>query len=206
MFLQLAGAGVAASLLRVRAAEEAAATPIFDGKTLEHWKITDFAGHGDVKVEDGQMVLDAGSELSGVNYAGEVPKTNYEISLEAMRLAGDDFFCGLTMPVGAAFVTFVVGGWGGSVVGISSIGGEDASENETTQFRKFDSNKWYALRVRVTDKRLDAWIDNDQTVKLELEGKRLAMRAGEIELSQPFGFATFRTRAVLRKIVLRRLS
>jgi hypothetical protein len=205
-FLALLGAGAAAGTVSRLHAEEAAWKSLFDGKTLEGWKITDFSGRADVKVEGGQIILEAGNDITGINYAGEIPKMNYEVSLEAMRLAGSDFFCGLTFPVGEACVTLVVGGWGGGVVGISSINGMDASENDTTQFRKFDANKWYKVRVRVTEKLLEAWLDDEQEAKVELKDKKLGMRAGEIELSQPFGIASFRTKAALREIKLRKLA
>lgn len=61
-----------------------------------------------------------------------MPVMNYELSLEAMRVDGSDFFCGLTFPVGSNFCSFIVGGWGGGVVGLSSLNSEDASQNETT--------------------------------------------------------------------------
>ncbi len=177
--------------------------PLFDGKSLGAWKIADFSGRGEVKVANGQIVLDAGNDITGVNYTGEVPKMNYEVELEAMKLQGSDFFTALTFPVADEHVTFVVGGWGGAVVGISSVNGDDASENETTQFVKFENNKWYKLRVRVTEKKIEAWIDDDQIVNLETADKKLGMRPGEIELSMPFGIATFRTAAALKGLRMR---
>ncbi|HEY2342197.1 MAG TPA: DUF1080 domain-containing protein, partial [Chthoniobacteraceae bacterium] len=80
-------------LLSVSAlADEPAAKPaekdIFDGKTLTGWKATDFAGAGEVAVKDGTLVLNAGDPLTGVNYTGQTPKMNYEITLEAMRVEG----------------------------------------------------------------------------------------------------------------------
>jgi hypothetical protein len=208
-FLSLLGAGLAAgSASRLHAADatEPAWKSLFDGKTLEGWKITDFSGRADVKVEDGKIILEPGNDLTGITYAGEPPKMNYEVSLEATRLSGDDFFCGLTFPVGDACVTYVLGGWGGGVAGISSINGMDASENDTTKFLKFDTNKWYRVRVRVTPKVLEAFLDDESMAKVELQDKKLGMRAGEIELSQPFGIASFRTKAALREIKLRKLA
>lgn len=208
-FLSLLGASLAAgttSQLRAADAPEPAWKPLFDGKSLEGWKITDFSGRGDVKVESGQIILEPGNDLTGITYASEPPKMNYEVSLEAVRLAGDDFFCGLTFPVAEACVTYVLGGWGGGVVGISSINGMDASENDTTKFLKFDANKWYRVRVRVTEKLLEAWLGDEPMAKVELQDKKLGMRAGEIELSQPFGIASFRTKAALREIKLRKVA
>ena len=34
--------------------------PLFDGKTLTNWQSTKFGGEGAVKVENGQIILDAG--------------------------------------------------------------------------------------------------------------------------------------------------
>ena len=46
-------------------------------------------------------------------------------------MKGGDFFATLTFPVDDSFCTFVTGGWGGDIVGLSSIDGWDASDNET---------------------------------------------------------------------------
>ncbi|HYR58407.1 MAG TPA: DUF1080 domain-containing protein [Chthoniobacteraceae bacterium] len=196
-----------AQLGSVFAAEptEPAWQPLFDGKSLAGWKETKFSGQGEVKVEDGRLILGMGNDLTGINAAGEFPKMNYELSLEAMRVTGSDFFCGLTFPYGDASCTFVVGGWGGGLVGLSSINGDDASENETTQAMKFDTGRWYKIRVRVTPEKIEGWIDNERMLNVSTQGKKIAMRPGEIEMSEPFGIATFRTEAALREIKLRRL-
>lgn len=179
---------------------------LFDGKTLDGWKVTDYGARGEVKVKDGQIIIDAGDPLTGITLAGEPPaRQNYEISLEAMKLDGDDFFCALTVPVDKSACTLVVGGWGGSLVGVSNIDEMDASENFTTQFRKFVSNRWYKIRLRVTAKKLEAWVDDEQLVNADIEGKKISMRLGEIEMSQPLGIATFRTRSALRDIKFRTL-
>ncbi|HTU26553.1 MAG TPA: DUF1080 domain-containing protein, partial [Pirellulales bacterium] len=73
---------------------------MFDGKTLTGWKPSDFAGHGEVKVEDGKIMIETGTELTGITWTGSLPKDEYEITLEAMRTEGHDFFCGMTFPVG----------------------------------------------------------------------------------------------------------
>src|SRR5439155_21834747 len=131
---------------------------LFDGKTLEGWKVTDFAEHGEVDVENGRLILHSGMMLTGVSWTNTLPKIDYEVSLEAMKLDGGDFFCGLTFPVQDSFCTFIVGGWGGGVVGLSSIDGMDASENETTKYMKFDSGRWHRLRLRVVREQIEAWI------------------------------------------------
>lgn len=180
--------------------------PLFDGKTMKGWKTTDFGSGGEIKVEDGKLIIGMGEPLSGITFAGEPPaRMNYEISLEAMKLTGNDFFCALTAPVGKACGTLVLGGWGGSLIGFSSIDDLDASENSTTQFKKFDNNKWYRIRLRVTPKKVEAWIDGEQWVNADIDGKKVSMRPGEIELSQPLGIATFQTTSAFRNITFRKL-
>lgn len=181
------------------------ARSLFDGKTLAGWKITDFAGHGDVVVKDGTIVLETG-QMTGITWtnANDLPTMNYEISLDAMRVEGSDFFCGLTFPVGKDPCSLIVGGWGGGVVGLSSIDSQDAANNETTRYVSFKSGRWYAIRLRVTPKKIEAWIDEDKVIDVSTEGHTLSIRL-EVEESKPLGIASWSTTAALRNIKVRRL-
>jgi 3-keto-disaccharide hydrolase len=179
--------------------------PLFDGKTLTNWQPTKFYGEGPVKVENGQIVLEAGSDLTGVTWTGpELPTTNYELTLQAMRVQGRDFFAGVTFPVGDSFCSLILGGWGGQVVGLSSINGMDASENETSQSVEFESGKWYDIRIRVTPAKIQAWLDTRQIIDVNLKGNEITTRI-EMDKSKPLGVASFRTKAALRDIRLRQL-
>ena len=125
--------------------------PMFDGKTLGKWKASDFAGAGEVTIKDGAIVMAHGNgDMTGITWTGEYPKVNYEIALEAQRVEGSDFFCGLTFPVNDTFASLILGGWGGSVCGISCLNYEDASRNETTTTRQFKTGQWYRVRMRVS--------------------------------------------------------
>ncbi|MCX8109212.1 MAG: DUF1080 domain-containing protein [Verrucomicrobiae bacterium] len=181
---------------------------LFDGVSLDGWKVTDFAGHGAVEVKNGLLVLEMGAMLTGVNLlrTNDIPRWDYELALDAMKLAGEDFFCGLTFVVGDSCCSFIVGGWGGGIVGISSIDGADASMNETTKFKSFEHNKWYRIRVRVTREKLEAWIGKEKMVDVALAGKRITVRPGEIEENQPFGIATYQTTAAFKNIQWRKLK
>ena len=176
---------------------------LFDGNTLTGWKVTDFAGHGDVRVENGKLILAMGAALTGINWTNPLPRMDYEIALEAMKVDGSDFFCGLTFPVAETYCSFIVGGWGGGVVGISSIDGQDASMNETTKYMGFEKGRWYKIRVRVTRNKIEAWIDQEKMVDLDTTERKITMRYGEIELSKPLGIATWVTTAALRDIKMR---
>jgi hypothetical protein len=178
---------------------------MFDGKTLAGWKETPFSAHGKVSVQDGNLILGTGA-MTGVNWVNWFPKSNYEVRFEAARLSGSDFFAGLTFPVQDWFLTWINGGWGGSLVGLSSLDDNDASENETATVAQFRNNQWYSFRLRVTDDLVEAWIDEQQVIGVELAGRKLSLRPGEIELSAPFGFATYSTIGGLRKIEYRLLA
>jgi hypothetical protein len=179
-------------------------TSLFDGKALGGWWVTDFAGHGEVSVEDGRILLGSGI-MTGVTWtnAAVLPKLNYEIALDAMRVEGNDFFCGLTFPVGEDPCSFIVGGWGGGVVGLSSLDGEDAANNDTTKYMTFDNGKWYAVRVRVTGTNISCWIDKEKVVDADTRDRRISIRP-EVEGSRPLGVAAWSTAAALRNIRLRK--
>lgn len=180
-------------------------THIFDGRSLSDWKISDFGGEGDVRVEDGKLMLDFGNWLTGVTYAGKFPQSNFEIRLEAMQVDGIDFFCGMTFPVGPSYCSLIVGGWGGSVVGLSNIDDRDASDNATTRYMSFKNGVWYRIRVRVTAQKIEAWIDDEKVVDQVITGHKIGTRP-ELDPSQPFGIASYDTRAALRNIELRKLK
>ncbi len=178
---------------------------LFDGKTLTNWKRTEFGGEGEVKIEDGRLVIGRGQPLTGVTWnGGQLPKVNYELTLEAQRIEGSDFFVGLTFPVKDHPCSLILGGWGGSLTGLSSINGFDASENETTNFYKFDNGKWYKVRVRVTDTHIQAWLDNTNLADVEYSDKKIGIRI-EMELSKPLGLATYNTQAAIRNFKVREL-
>ncbi len=179
--------------------------PLFDGKTLTNWQSTKFGGEGAVKVEDGQIVLETGRTLTGITWNGpELPKTNYELALQARRVEGRDFFAGVTFPVADSFCSLILGGWGGTVVGLSSINSEDASQNTTSQSMEFEMGRWYSVRIRVTPAKIEVWLDDRQIIDQDLKGNRITIRM-EMDPSTPLGIATWKTTGALRDIRLRRL-
>ena len=180
-------------------------TPLFNGTSLKGWKETQFRARGSVSVKDGMIAIGKG-HLTGITFVGDFPKSGYEIRFEAARLDGSDFFAGITFPVKDSFCTWINGGWGGSVVGLSSLDGDDASENDTSTVRDFVTGRWYAFRLAVTDDKIQGWIDGDLVIDADIKGRRVGLRAGEMDLSTPLGFATYSTVAGLRKIEYRRIK
>ena len=179
---------------------------LFDGKTLEGWMVTDFAGHAEPKVEDGIIHIPAGLALSGINLTNQPPKMNFELTLEAKKIDGSDFFCCLTFPYEESHCSFVVGGWGGGLVGISSVDGMDASENDTADYMVFENDKWYRISVRVTPEKIETWIDKSKLVDLETKDRKIGMRFGEIDESVPIGIATWITSSALRDLRIRTIK
>ncbi|MFO0916151.1 MAG: family 16 glycoside hydrolase [Pirellulales bacterium] len=187
-----------------KADDAAAGTALFNGRNLDGWEVSKFGGGGEIYVEDGQIVLDFGASLTGIRYRGEVPPSNYELSLEGQRSDGTDFFCALTFPVGQEHCSLILGGWGGAVVGLSSIDGKDASENDTTQYIGFKKGQWYSVKVRVTDERIQVELDGKQIIDQARAEHRFSVRR-EVDLSRPLGIAAWETRARIRNIRLRKL-
>ena len=107
--------------------------------------------------------------------------------------------------MGKEYCSLVVGGWGGTVVGLSSINARDASENETGTFKVFKQNQWYRVRIRVTKQKIEAWIDDEKMVDLETKDRKISIR-GECEPCKPFGIATWRTEGAVRDIRVRMLT
>ncbi len=189
-------------------AEAAPWQSLFDGKKLGTWKVAnrfDFINHGKVEVANGQLLLGKGEPLTGIRYTGNLPRIDYEIELEAMKVDGEDFFCGLTFPVGEQPCTLIVGGWNGPIVGLSNVDGQPASENETTAHIEFAKNRWYRIRLRVTKAKIEVWLDDKQVIDLATKGHKFSIWF-EQETVLPLGIASYETKAALRNLRIRSLA
>lgn len=164
----------------------------------DHWE-----GMSGGQVDVGEPLrIGWGEGLTTVKWQGEVPEPPFELELMAMRVDGTDFFCAVTFPVreGGECVTLVVGGWGGGLVGISSIDGKDASENETKSYHNFDTDVWYRIRLVRDGERITAWIAGQKVVDIDTTGKKLSLRDGTISECAPFGLATWQTTGLIREV------
>jgi hypothetical protein len=170
--------------------------------TDEDWRVSEFIGSGGVSVEGDTCFLGEGNDMTGITWKGPLPSMNYEVSLEAQRVGGGDFFCGLTFLYGKDPCSLIVGGWGGRLVGISSLDWLDASENGTAKWRDFENGKWYSIRLRITPEKIEAWIDGEQLIDVDTKGHGIGIRF-EVDPCRPFGIATWRTASAVRKIRIR---
>ena len=179
-------------------------TYLFNGKTLDGWEITNFGPQGPVYISGNEIILGMGEGCTGITYKKKFPEKNYKVILEAKRVSGNDFFCGITFPVGKDPCTLIIGGWGGTVVGLSSINKLDASENETTKLMRFDNDRWYRICLMVQEDTIKAMIDDVVVVDFATRSKMLSIRP-EVELSKPFGITSWYTTAALRNIKVEKI-
>ncbi len=187
------------------ASEKSDSGLLFNGKDLDGWEITNFGPQGPVYVSGGAIVLGMGDGCTGITWKRDFPKENYMVTLEAKRVSGNDFFCGMTFPAGDSPCTLIVGGWGGSVVGLSSINKLDASENETKVLKNFENGRWYKICLIVKPDTIKASIDDDVLINFEIGNNKLSIRP-EVQLSRPFGIASWTTIAAIKNINLTRLK
>ena len=178
---------------------------LFDGKTLTGWKVPDFGGQGKVYVKDGCIHMEMGDMCTGVTFTGAVPREDYEVCLEMMRQEGNDFPCALTFPVGKDPLTFVIGGWGGTVTGVSCIDGYDASDNQFSKFIEIENKKWYPVMVRVTKDVVECFFDGKQLIEIKRSEHKFSIRP-EVEDCVPLGVATWKTHGVVKNIRVRTLK
>lgn len=168
------------------------------GKDLEGWTPTDFYRPGKVSRQGEVLVFDEGTPLTGITTKlKDFPTENFEIELQARRVTGNDFLCGLTFPVGKGFCTFIAGGWGGGLVGLSSVDGADASENQTTGFYEFENGKWYQFKISVDDQLVRGWIDDKEVFSQEREGRKFSTRI-EVFACQPLGLCAFQSKVEIK--------
>lgn len=206
--MRLAAAAIASTLLCHGCSVtngSAAWQPLFDGASLDGLTLTNYGGEGEITVVDGELRLAPGNPLTGFHLEDWRPTSGYEIEVTAARLDGQDFFCGLTFPVGTDHLTLVLGGWGGTISGISNLDGVDASSNDTRRVRHFQTGRYYQVRIRLVDRQLQVTIDGKPFLAVALSDRQLSLRA-EMDPCRPLGFACFQTEAAVQSLRWRPLS
>ena len=182
---------------------------LFDGKTLSGWKTLNFGSEGgNVLVSGNKIILNRGEPFTGIVIEDEnfqPPSDEYEINIKARKTEGRDFFCAVTFPIPEkdSCCTFVAGAWGGQVTGLSNIDYLDANRNSTRSTLKYETDKWYNIKVEITYGRIRCWIDDRIVVNTLIDKKIISMRPGPIETCQPFGIASYETSAEFESITLK---
>lgn len=158
----------------------------------------------------GVLVLNAGGPFTAVRYEGPrgIPVNDYEISWDAMRVEGSDFFSALTFPVGSleTCASLVNGGWGGRTTGVSSIDHLFANENETTRGIEYVQGRWYRFTLQVNTQCIRLLIDGQETFAVNIQDRPISMHPSEIQKCTPLGFSTFQTTGAIRNLRIRKLA
>ena len=175
-------------------------TALLEGSELAPWVSIPYGGEGEVWLDSEQVLLPRGVGLTGIQLPQGLPLTmNYELQLNATRVMGNDFFCGLTFPVGDEFATLIVGGWGGGLCGLSCVDGKDASQNETKSILYLENDREYSVVLRVEPERIRAWLDERLLVDLDTRGKQLSLRT-EMLPSTPLSISSYITSSAIGRV------
>jgi len=178
---------------------------LFNGISMDNWEVLDYEGHGEVTVADSCIIIGKGELISGIRWTDDFPISNYEVTLKAKRVNGNDFFCGMTFPVRDSYLTLILGGWRGALSGLSCIDGYDAANNQTGIVYGFGTGWWYDVRLRVTDEKVEAWVSDEKLVDFTIGKSRLSLRS-EVESSVPFSITTYKTTGAIRDIRLKYIN
>lgn len=184
---------------------------LLSGEHATGWRAAGIPDEGEATVRDGEAILESGGPMTGLRFenwaAAGLPVRDYSITCEAMRVEGGDFFCAITFPVRGidTCATLIVGGWGGGLVGISSIDGADAANNATRSEQRFENGQWYRLKLEVREESLKGWIDDRLVINTSIQGRTISLRPGYIEKCAPFGLASFGTTGRVRNLVVEEL-
>ncbi len=179
-----------------------------NGLSLRDWEIAEhgmFDDHGKVFVQQNEMHLKEGSPATGIRYKRNVPRQEYEIHCEAKRTGGSDFFYGLTFPIDQDYCSLIVGGWGGTAVGLSNLDGLSAIENSTTQYIEFEKNRWYKIRLRVAQGKITGWIDDKLIFEVAIQGHTFDIWWEQTPM-RPLGISTWNTSAALRNFKILKIK
>ncbi len=156
--------------------------------------------------EDRLAALTLGAaEVAAIAWEKDFPKSGYEVSLEATRVKGDSIFCGVLFPIRDSRCVLVVGGFGGTAVGLDRPDGAPASRNPTVKQMAFENDRWYQVQLCVTDAKLQAWLQGESVVDMDIAAHTFSTAEVWRNVA-PFGLCAWATTGAVRNIRLRRIE
>lgn len=179
---------------------------LFNGKTLAGWQaVSSFPGQGPpgpVQVRNGLIILGPGKSYTGIARVGEFPETNYQVTIEAKRVAGYGDFCSVTFPAGKSRCTLLVGA-ATHMVRLKRVDGDYLDGSSLPG--GFSEGQWYRVTLRVTPSLVEAWINDHRAISLQTVGHQLTATPSYDNV-EPFGINSWETTTAIRRIELRRLE
>ena len=158
-----------------------------------------------MKITKNSIKLKEGFPYSLAQWTNSFPVNNYEVKLKARRDDGYDIFCGILFPVGSSHCTMVLGGWSDTIVGLSCVDDMPAADNESAVILSFDNERWYNVRLKVTTKKIQAWIDDKLTIDQQRINRKFEPYPG-LEDYAPFAFFTYSSSASISDISVTRIK
>jgi len=179
---------------------------LFDGKSLRGWREIEggkYQGHGRVSVEDGRILLERGAYRTGITWTDAFPTGDYELTLEAMRSAGENDFCIAVFPIGDRMTSFGMGR-AGNIIGLNVTEGPTAKGKMVSRQVAFQTGRWYRVGLRVTRAKVELWLDGKKL--FDLDRRRYTFRALDGTPPGTLSLVSYISTAAYRNIRLRRLA
>jgi formylglycine-generating enzyme required for sulfatase activity len=178
---------------------------LFDGKTLMGWKVGEHneLKNGEAKVEDGAMVLAARGRL-GLAWTGAMPQGDYEVAFDTSLVSGHRL-ASLLFPVGGGHCDLVLGGISGKLVGLDGVDGKGYRDNPALAQMRFETNHWYAVRVRVAGGRVEVWADGSRLIDLPIAGHTFAVEDQRAAL-KPLGLSAYQGTTAVRYVRVKKVA
>ena len=168
----------------------------------QSWKSSD---NKPLAVGSDMITIEPGNPYSGATWTGPFPTDNYELSLEATRLEGQDIFCGIVFPIREDTCSLILGGWDNSLLGMSMIDGLSAAENVTSYPESFTNHTWSTVVLKVTSGNVSVTLNEKTVIDLQRDHHTFSLYPG-LEMYEPFGFFTYNSKALIRNPTLRMLK
>ena len=169
---------------------------LLDGNSTRGWAASE-AHRCKASVKDATLHMEAGTTWGVVTSTRTLPKANYELAFEAMRVEGTGDMATVVFAVGPCRCAFRVGADDSKVAWLSNV---DGSASRVAGAPGLDNGQWHKVRLRVTDAKVEAWVGDHQVVDQPRIGHSFEL-AG-VEGVAPLSLCSKAMKVAWRNIVL----
>lgn len=183
---------------------------IFDGEQLGRWipitriDATDLADPvpGEVEIDGRQIVLNTGDPLTGVSWFGPMPTKDFEITVEAK--IDDAELISVAFPVGTERAAIQLDA-DNRKAGLYHIDGTGLHDDPMAAIFDGSVAGWHQLRIRVTEQRVQTWLNGQSIADQERTGSSFGAPEGFSPM-HPLSMVASNGSASLRNIRIRTLE